>query len=71
MQHSFNFDNPVPPSISVLKADKWQAVWHTLKEDADLNYRDASRGVSLSDLINDGTASIYQALTDNWTISLA
>lgn len=37
MQHSFNFDNPVPPSISVLKADKWQAVWHTLKEDADLN----------------------------------
>ncbi|WP_277850708.1 phosphoadenosine phosphosulfate reductase family protein [Moellerella wisconsensis] len=71
MQHSFNFDNQVPPSISVLKADKWQAVWHTLKEDADLNYRDASRGVSLSDLINDGTASIYQALTDNWTISLA
>ncbi|MEX9871169.1 phosphoadenosine phosphosulfate reductase family protein [Providencia huaxiensis] len=71
MQHSFNFKNPELPSISVLKADKWQAVWQTLKEDADLNYRDASRGVSMADLIHNGTASIYQALADNWTISLA
>ncbi|EOW4567157.1 hypothetical protein [Proteus mirabilis] len=46
-------------------------MWQTLKEDTDLNYRDASRGVSLADLINDGTTSIYQALADNWTIFLA
>lgn len=71
MKHSFSFDNPTSSIISPLKADKWEAVWQTLKNDEELNYKDAGRGVSLSELITDSSASIYQSLSDDWTICLA
>lgn len=78
MQHQLDMlasvcadETPVIHASSLIaKGDKWDQVWQTLKEDEELNFRDATRNTCLSELIESSVQAIYAALLDGWTMML-
>ncbi|OOB84484.1 Predicted phosphoadenosine phosphosulfate sulfotransferase [Enterobacter hormaechei] len=55
----------------LLVSDKWSEVWRVLETSEDLNFTDATTGVSMADRIRLATQSIYEAITSGWTCQVA
>lgn len=54
----------------ILKGDKWDSVFETLRTSPVLNATDAGRDVALSGLITSSVEAIYQAMSSGWTMML-
>ncbi|HCM8401286.1 TPA: hypothetical protein N4491_004885, partial [Salmonella enterica subsp. enterica serovar Typhimurium] len=58
------------PEKMILKGDKWDSVFETLRTSPVLNATDAGRDVALSGLITSSVEAIYQAMSSGWTMML-
>ncbi|MGP8592346.1 phosphoadenosine phosphosulfate reductase domain-containing protein [Salmonella enterica subsp. enterica serovar Typhimurium] len=58
------------PEKMILKGDKWDSVFETLRTNPVLNATDTGRDVALSGLITSSVEAIYQAMSSGWTMML-